>query len=144
MKNDNIKNIIGNSYKFALIISGNCNTTKESYNNGEIGFINSYNIDGKYYILKSIDEIYDKIKEYLWKNEGLEIEKSWIYNGDLESDKLIDIEGNELTEAEKELWQDERISAYNNHYKFTILINGNNIKSEDLFHLLGEKIKVED
>ena len=140
-----MKNIIGNMKNFALIVSGNCNITKESYEDGELGYVNSYNMDGKYYILKDTNEILDKIKDYLIKNGLLfDAEKYWIYEGKIETDKLTDAKGYELMESEYEDWKDGKFEAYNNHYSFNILINGNNISSNDLFELLGKKIKVED
>jgi hypothetical protein len=130
-----------------LQISANISLTEDSWEEGELGEINSYELDSKLYVIPlddSIDvEIYKKFMKFTEEElslifleehfeeslSGYEGENHFYYSGTTDED------GNLATIDELELWKKGEITLYNKSCQLETFINGNPIDSSLLLEI---------
>lgn len=108
------------------IIETNHEIEKDTYNDGLIGYVNSYNLKSEIKAADQREAIQKYFEEYLYYT--FDFKSAYILHEEEENeatnilfyDVLVDDENNEATEKQRELWKKDKLILYNNRIHLTI------------------------
>lgn len=132
----------GNYDKKVLEIKFEANVYNESYENGELDYVNTWNYNSDYVINDNITDIVKSIKDFMenhlyydWENlKGIEYDD---YIDEIQSNMIINEDNEELSEWEYEEFKNGK-DFYSLNFSIRLEINNDLIDNIDLENVINE------
>lgn len=132
----------GKYEKFMLEIIFVADIYEESYDNGVLDYINTWNINENFIIKDDIRDIVKSIKDFMenhlyydWKNlKGIEYDE---YVNSIQSNMLVDENNEELLKSEYEEFKNGK-NFYSLNFNIKLKINDEDIEDKDLENVIKE------
>lgn len=147
-----IKSVLENDYtqkNFVVEISGFVDVYEDSYNEGQLTFMNEWELDTKTFSISDIledkelikKEVIDFINKELF-NDVKEDDYIHLFSNFIDNrlfwSQMCDAENNEPTKTQYRLWKDEKIKLYTQNFDISITINNIEVVENDMYTIFGK------